>query len=244
MTEKISRQEISLILLPGMDGTGELFTPFIQALQANAKYVNIKTVVVSYPPNEILNYAQLTKLASAHILKNQPYILLGESFSGPIAIALATEAGSQLKGLILTSTFSRNPRPQLSKLSFMLPTLPINALTIPIVNKFLMANFSNENVAKLLLSSIQKVSPTVLRARLDAVISVDYTEKLRNINVPILVLQGKSDYLVPSAAGKYIAEQAKNVELIALDTPHLLLQIAPNEAAVTALAFIEKSLNN
>jgi pimeloyl-ACP methyl ester carboxylesterase len=240
MSKQASQQEISLILLPGMDGIGDLFAPFVQALQANSQYKKIKTIVVNYPTNEVLSYVQLIQLVSAHIPSNQPYILLGESFSGPIAILLAAKADSQLKGIILSCTFARNPRPQLSKLSFMLPTLPINEMIMPFANKFLMANFSDENVAKMLFTAIQKVSPNVMRARLDAVINVDYTESLQKIKVPILYLQGKSDYLVPSSAGKYIVEQVKNVELIALNAPHLLLQIAAKEAAEKVQSFIKK----
>ena len=243
--------EITLILLPGMDGTGELFAPFVQALQVNSRYKNIKTIVVSYPPNEALNYAQLTKLASAYIPPNKPYILLGESFSGPIAIALAAKADSHLKGIILSCSFARNPKSSLSRLlpvlNFMLPTMPtmpINKLTMPVVKHFLMANVNNEMVVKILFVATQKVLPTVMRARLIAVINVDYTENLAKINVPILYLQAKNDCLVPASAGKYIAENAKNVELVTLNAPHLLLQIVPNEAAKKIQTFIEKTFKD
>lgn len=238
------KQEIALILLPGMDGTGELFAPFVQALRANSKCQNINTIVVCYPPNEILSYAQLIKLASAHIPPNQPYMLLGESFSGPIAIALAEQidqADSQLKGLILSCTFARNPRLQLSKLSFIVPTFPIGSFVFSIMCKLMMAKFNNPTIRQRLFDAVTAVAPKVMRARLDAVIGVDYTEILRNLNLPILYLQGKSDYLVPSTAGQYIVGQAKNVELVELNAPHLLLQIVSNEAAEIVQGFIEKS---
>jgi pimeloyl-[acyl-carrier protein] methyl ester esterase len=234
---------INLVLLPGMDGTGELFAPFVQALQANLQAKNIKIIVVSYPSNQVLSYAQLTELASAYIPQDEEYILLGESFSGPIAIMLAARADNQLKGLILSCTFARNPRPQLSKLSFMLPAMPINNMIMQLAKRFLMANFNNENIAKILFATIQKVSPNVMRARLDAIIGADYTESLQKIKVPILYLQGKSDCLVPPSAGRYITEQAKNVELKEMHAPHLLLQIVPNEATEIVHAFIAKTLN-
>ncbi|UUZ51553.1 alpha/beta hydrolase [Massilia sp. B-10] len=41
----------------------------------------------------------------------EPYFLLGESFSGPVAIALAAERPPMLLGLILSCTFARNPLP-------------------------------------------------------------------------------------------------------------------------------------
>jgi pimeloyl-ACP methyl ester carboxylesterase len=231
----VSNTPITLILLPGMDGTGELFAPFVQALNPN-----IQTIVVSYPKTEILSYAQLIKLASAHIPPNQPYILLGESFSGPIAIALAAQADSQLKGLILSCTFARNPRLHLSKLSFLLPTLPINSLSFGVMSKLAMANFNNPSIRQRLFDAVTAVTPKVMRARLDAVIGVDYSEMLGNLNLPILYLQAKHDYLVPSTAGQYIAEQAKNVELVELNAPHLLLQIVPTEAAEMVQKYIAK----
>lgn len=232
----MTSQVINLILLPGMDGTGELFAPFIRALSQN-----INTIVVSYPSDEILSYAQLTKLASAQIPPNQSYMLLGESFSGPIAIALAAEASSQLKGLILSCTFARNPRLQLSNLSFLVPTLPINQLSFAFMSKLTMAKFKNLAIRQSLFDAVIAVAPKVMRARLDAVIGADYTEKLRNLNLPILYLRGKYDYLVPASAGQYIMEQAKNASLIELNAPHLLLQIAPTEAAKSVQDFIEKT---
>lgn len=232
----MSNPPITLILLPGMDGTGKLFQPFIQALNPN-----INSIVVSYPTDEVLNYAQLIKLASAHIPPNQPYILLGESFSGPIAIALAANADSQLKGLILSCSFARNPRLQLSKLSFLLPTLPINILSFGLMSKLSMEKFSNPAIRQRLFEAVTTVAPKVIRTRLDAVIGVDYTAILRNLKLPILYLQGKSDCLVPSSAGKYIVEQAKNVALVELNAPHLLLQLAPIEAAGVVQGFIEKA---
>jgi pimeloyl-ACP methyl ester carboxylesterase len=230
--------QINLILLPGMDGTGDLFAPFIAALNEKTSSVKINIITVSYPLNEVLSYPQLIKLASTHIPLDQPYILLGESFSGPVAIALASQGGNQLKGLILCCTFARNPRPQLSRVSFMLPTLPMNALTMPIANRFLMANFMNDGVKKMLFSAQQKVSPRVMRARLGAVIGVDYTEKLNSVKVPILYLQAINDYLVPPSAAKYIVAQANNVKLVELNAPHMLLQIAPSEAAECVKTFM------
>lgn len=42
-----------LILLPGMDGTGALFDAFLKHVP------EIETLVISYPQDECLDYAQL-----------------------------------------------------------------------------------------------------------------------------------------------------------------------------------------
>ncbi len=110
----------TLLLLPGMDGTGDLFDAFIAALPSA-----IDVVIVRYPRCEPLGYAELQALARAALPEKGPFVILGESFSGPIAISLAASAPSQLKGLVLCCSFARNPRPRLSALRPLVEVLPI-----------------------------------------------------------------------------------------------------------------------
>ncbi len=45
---------MNLVLLPGLDGTGELFRPFIEILPKD-----INALVISYPGNIKLSYEEL-----------------------------------------------------------------------------------------------------------------------------------------------------------------------------------------
>ena len=54
----------ALVLLPGMDGTGELFAPFVAALKRE-----FKVVVVRYPTNEPLGYAELEAIARGKLFQ-------------------------------------------------------------------------------------------------------------------------------------------------------------------------------
>ncbi|NOU24063.1 MAG: alpha/beta hydrolase [Methylotenera sp.] len=237
-----SQPQVTLILLPGMDGTGDLFDSFVEALNPA-----IRTVVVSYPKTGSLSYKALTALASeqiqaAKIPVDAPYMILGESFSGPIAIALAANTNGQLKGLILSCTFAINPRPLLSKFSFLVPAITYNQFWLVLTSKFLMGNFKSEKVHQQLNAILPTVSPITMRSRLEAVIGVDYSAMLAKIKVPILYLRGKHDNLVPSSASQHILKLAKAVTLVELDAPHMLLQMAPKEAATKLQLFIEKAL--
>jgi pimeloyl-ACP methyl ester carboxylesterase len=86
---------MKLVLLPGMDGTGDLFAPFIEALGDD-----IKVDVVRYPHEGGQSYAEFTARVLPS-LPSEPYVLLAESFSGPIALAVAATAPQNLCGLIL-----------------------------------------------------------------------------------------------------------------------------------------------
>ena len=79
----------TLLLLPGMDGTGDLFDAFVAALPAT-----LDVVTVRYPAREPLGYAELQALARAAMPEKGPFVILGESFSGPIAISLAAASTS------------------------------------------------------------------------------------------------------------------------------------------------------
>ena len=107
-----------------------------------------------------------------------------------------------------------------------------------------MSNFKDENFYKQLVRTILKVSPKIIRARLDEVIGVNYLAELAKINVPILYLKGKKDHLVPASASKIIVKFAKNVTLVELEAPHLLLEIAAKKAAKVIGSFIEKIIKN
>lgn len=230
---------LTLVLLPGMDGTGELFANLIAELPTN-----LKAVVVRYPTATVLNYEELAALAELQIPQNTPYVLLGESFSGPIAIALAATANEELKGVILSCTFAVNPRPILSTWSFLVPSMKVTDKLLHVLSKLLMSGFKNENVHALLKATLPKISPETMRARLDAVIGVNYLTELSKINVPILYLRGKQDHLVPSSASKAIVKHAKNVSLVELDAPHLLLQIAAKKAASEISSFMQIALKS
>ena len=74
---------IPIVLLPGMDGTGVLLADLKTRLLKRRR-----VEVISYPANPALGYSTLT----AHVIERLPLgrcVILGESFSGPIAIEAA-----------------------------------------------------------------------------------------------------------------------------------------------------------
>lgn len=73
----------ALVLLPGMDGTGCLFAPITAALGED-----VESMVVRYPDEE-LDYSAHEAIARAALPLERPHVLLGESFSGSIAISIA-----------------------------------------------------------------------------------------------------------------------------------------------------------
>jgi len=96
---------LSLVLLPGLDGTGQLFEWFLAALPPN-----LKPIVVSFPRDTDDDYAALeTHVVAFSIPQDERFVILGESFSGPLALRIAARGHANLVAVILVASFISQP---------------------------------------------------------------------------------------------------------------------------------------
>lgn len=223
-----------LVLLPGMDGSGELFAPFIQAL-ASTQSVQI----VRYPASATLGYAELEAAVRAALPEGRPYFLLGESFSGPIAISLAAAYPSQLRGLILCCTFAKNPRPGFGWLRGLVKFVPVQP-PISVLEALLCGRFANPKLRSVLAAALSLVPLAVLQARLAAVVCVNVVPKLRSLRSPVLYLRATEDRIVPLSASELVLANCSGAQAVHLVAPHFLLQAVLNEAAAVVTKFMQE----
>jgi pimeloyl-ACP methyl ester carboxylesterase len=226
----------TLVLLPGMDGTGELFRPIVDELRSS-----FRTVVVSYPAAATLDYTELEAIAQRQ-LPASPFVLLGESFSGPIAISLAAKHPPNLQALILSCSFASSPRPLATRaaplLSLPLPLPPSQALA-----SALLGGFSTHLLRATFKQALKQVAPRVLRQRLGEVLRTDVSNMLSQVKVPVLYLQASSDWLVPKAAWEGVSGALPSAQLKVVPGPHMLLQANPGASAKAIIEFLASASN-
>lgn len=223
----------ALVLLPGMDGTGMLSREFLSALGSS-----VDPFVVTYPPDKALDYSALEHIAHSALPTNRPFILLGESFSGPIAISLASTSPAGLAGLVLCCSYVRNPWPLSSVLRHLIWPVPLSSLPICLLSWLLLGRFSTPELRSALSQAVARVSPAAVRTRLLAVSAVDVSEKLSHVPVPILYLRATEDRLVPHSAARLLSRLAPRACIVDVVAPHLLLQAVPVQAAAIINEFI------
>ena len=216
-----------LVLLPGMDGTGVMFEPFVQAA------VGFETKVVRYP-TALTSYPACVHFARTLLPRDRPFLLLGESFSGPVAIALAAERPEGLLGLVLCSTFARNPRPGLAWAAPLLRALPPLRLPLSLLRRLLLGGRVSGPLSDLVQTMLPQVPSLTLKQRLLAVVAVDHTPLLAPIQVPVLALCASQDRLVPPEATTWIRDHLPSLDIATLQGPHWILQTRP-EASVQVL---------
>jgi pimeloyl-ACP methyl ester carboxylesterase len=215
-----------LVLLPGLHGTAALLGDFRAALGND-----VEVQAVEYPRDQVLDHAQLAALVRPKLPLGRPFVLVGESFSGPVALLLAAQHLPGLRGLVLSTTFAASPRPQLAGLARYARALPASAMPTWLVMFWLLGKWATPKLRGQFTEALAEVPPEVLAERFIACAGIDVRDTLPKLAVPVLYLRAKHDRLVPPSAGELIASGAKHARIFDLDAPHCLLQAIPAQAA-------------
>jgi pimeloyl-ACP methyl ester carboxylesterase len=224
----------TLVLLPGMDGTGMLFEPLVEAIGDACR-----TIVVGYPGDEVLGYDDLVPRVRERLPVGEPFVLLGESFSGPIAIRLAAERPEGLVGLVLAATFATPPTfapPWLVDL--FAPVAMRFRPRLPFVRWLVVGRDASDATRDLVRASIGSVRPAVLSRRLREIARVDVRDVLGSVEVPVLDLRATEDGLVGDREARVVRSTVR-VAPVDLPGPHGLLQAHPAAAWDAVRAFLE-----
>lgn len=218
------------VVLPGLDGTGSLLSDFATSLGRH-----FAVQVVAYPPDQRLDYTQLREFVRAR-LPDDAFVLIAESFSGPIALSLAREQLPGLKALVLCASFARVDLPAKAWLSRCAPILPLRHLPTPLLSIVLWGEWRNRERTQALAEALSQVAPEVLRTRALEALRVDVAHEAP-LRVPLLYLQASRDRLIRDSAARVVGGMCPNARIERLDAPHFLLQIRPGECADAIAAF-------
>jgi pimeloyl-ACP methyl ester carboxylesterase len=225
---------MKLVLLPGMDGTGKLFTEFVAALPET-----FETVTVRYPTDRPLSYSELANIVRAVCPVSELFMLVAESFSTPLAIQYAATHPANLAGVVLCAGFATSPvrgwrRFLGSLLAPLVFRVPLSNLAAKL---WLVGPDAPTSLLTAVRGAISSVQPKVLEARLRAVLHCEVRADLNQIAVPILYLQAKQDRLVSAACLEELRRIKPQMAVAELEGPHLLLQRQPQIAAEAVVKF-------
>lgn len=215
------------VLLPGLDGTAELFEWFIQTAPAG-----LPVEKLALPDDAAFNYDDLVAWAEPR-LPPGPLVLLGESFSGPLAVLLAARV-PRVVGLILCATFVEPPLPS------MLSRLPEFIWNRPPPVALVRAVLTNGNlpIAKASHRAAKSVHPIAMAARIRAVLNTSVAAEFQGLTCPVMDLRGGNDRLISSGCERQIRRLRPNTQFVKIRGPHLLLQTQPEQAWAHVAPFI------
>lgn len=225
---------MKIVLLPGLDGTGNLFSCLLRFLPKE------KVTVIALPDFGEQTYEALLDYCQDR-MPNEPYILVAESFSGPIGIRLAAKDNGLMKKLVLVATFASPPKPFISKLCSFLPIKSLIRMPLSgLASRVLFLGWSTpKEILESFLSSVASVPSEVVAQRLRVVSS--FQLEVSSVSVPTVYVQPTNDVLVPRKSFNIIEKLAVNIELKRVNGPHFILQANPKECAeiITSGCFLQ-----
>lgn len=221
-----------VVILPGLDGTARLLEDFCAQLAG----LGVPARAVAYPPDRPMGYEALEDYVLPR-LPATPFVLLGESFSGPLAIRVASRAPAGLVGLALSTTFARAPVTALVPLASLVRFAPARP-PAAMLEWSLLGPWATPALKSALAGALRQVRPEVLRTRAAAALRVDASDRLARIGVPVLQFLARQDRLLSRSACRTLVAGLPQSHGVTLDGPHLLLQTAAQRCAREVVEFV------
>lgn len=233
--EEKGSEQLTLVLLPGLDGTGRLFQPFLRALPRD-----VRTHVVAYPPSGRRSIEEYARLVASQLPEGQ-IVLLAESFSGLVALALLASGAVSPQGVVFCASFAEPPRPRLLGVTRVIPRIGSLIQRAPswLLRQFAIGPRAGRQQVALLRAVLSEVSPEVVGHRL-RLLATHRALAIEHAGVPCCYLQGKDDRLVPSRAARWFESHFTPFQLEQLKGPHFLLLSEPQECARRVVRFLEE----
>lgn len=208
----------TIVLVPGLDGTGLLFFRQIPPL---AERFNV--VVVPLPDDSGATMEDLVADVRRRIEEVAPggALLFGESFGGALAMSLALAHPECVSGLVILNSFSYiRDRVRLRLGPLLLRTFPWAAM--PLVRRFTQSRLHSphakpEDLREFHERARQIARPGYIR-RLEILWTYDIRERMAGIQAPTLFLAGDRDRLLPSVEeARFMAARTPNASLRVLE---------------------------
>lgn len=231
-----------LVLMPGVDGTGALVARLERAAPGLA------LSVLRYPVEGPQDYAALhARLAPELAARPGPYVLVAESFAGPLALRIGAEHPRGLTAIVLVNSFVAAP---FERRGFGIAARAIAAIGSPLLGqigqapeallrRYMVGDDAPDELVREVQAAVRGLPPRVLAARIRAALGANETQAYLHTQLPIFYLRSNQDRLVSEQAVQTLIRLRPGLQLHRLDGPHLVLQRHPEQS----LALLQRMLD-
>jgi pimeloyl-[acyl-carrier protein] methyl ester esterase len=223
-------EHITALVLPGLDGSGVLLREFVDAAP-----VGFTARALSLPDSCVANYFELADRVGSELNGVSECVLIGESFSGPLAVILAEKYPTIVRHLVLVATFVTPP---ISKVLGIFPWTLIFRCPMPRFASRLLIG-KDSHLLSPLRTAARTQSAKTKANRIKLLSEVNVTPQLAKLTCPITYLQPDFDRLVSEQHCRQVAEANLHVQVRQIQGPHLILQSRP----IQCWAQIESAVN-
>jgi len=215
---------VKILLLPGLDGTGILFDRLVSALpnDLDVQIISLDSLIGT-------SFSEQAQ-SVADSLNDTEFIIVAESYSGRMGYELCHLLGERVKRVIFLASFVSSP----SIISKWAHLMPIFLLRPNIFSKWLLTNigFSGEGNTILtahVFESLNRAKKDKLKQRLKNISKLN--TPFRMLATQAVYIQAEKDHLVSERVVNIIEKLFINVSMVKLSGGHFVAQIHPNKCA-------------
>jgi len=227
--------KMTLVLLPGLDGTEIFFGPLLRELPAW-----IDPVVIVYPASGNNDYPDLLPIVMSKVATLKSCVILGWSFGGPLALMAASRCPSQVSGVILCGSFVTPPRPKLVPFRFFV-SAPLIALVRALRRaRLLIPGYATTEFRTAKALTWKRVNSRELASRSRAALSVDVSPQLSECRARLMYLASTRDEVISRASLDEILAISPQIQVAEVEGPHFALFTNPVQSAACIVNFLCK----
>lgn len=211
---------MKIILLPGVDGTGVLFEPFVETFKAD---VPVEVIPLTKDSDQsILNQVSIIEDA----VGDEEIILIVESYSGLLAYELAKRNKIRIKQIFFFGCFLQPPS-FIGKIGRFLPVRLLNIIPDKVIAHILFNRWSSPELISLFRKAIDAGDFSNLKKRIRIIGT--YHKPGQVIDVPCVYVQATMDNLVSAYNVKAFEDLCSDLQVEVVEATHMLLQTQPQE---------------
>lgn len=210
---------VKVVLLPGLDGTGILFEPFLDVRPSGIDVHAIKL----RQDSKLTALDQALEISSTAI--TEPCMLIAESYSGRIAYEIALK-NDLVKHVFFVASFLRAPSMLAVLASFVPSSLVKNrALVSQVGAKIAFRSRNTKSLSELLVQALGSVNTEVVKRRLREIGELE--SPTTKLHIPCTYLYASQDNLVPPKVIRVFEDLCPSLNVVKLDGTHFLMQTNP-----------------
>jgi pimeloyl-ACP methyl ester carboxylesterase len=224
------------VLLPGLDGSGRLFAPLLAE-----PGLPFDPHVIPLPSDVPRGYDELVVWLEDQ-LPGKPFVLLAESFSGPLAIRFALRNPARVSHLILAATFLRSPlAPWLAPASQLAGSLLFARPPPAIAVRALLAGWdAPASLVEAIRAAMAILPAEVAAARARAALAADERLAYAQVRAPTLWIRSGQDHLLRAGHVDDARALRPDTLVTSVPGPHAILQRRPRECLADIRRFLSE----
>ena len=220
----------AVVLVPGMNGTGELFYCQVPRLQRSFRVATYALRDDAESMEQLA--ADLAGVVNAVAPAERRAIVVGESFGGAVALTFALRYPELVEALVIVNSFAHfSPQILLRLAIASLAILPWGAM--PLVRRLtafrLHSRHTHRDEVRQFIRFTAHASRNGYVNRLRLLRRFDLRDRLHEIRPPALFLAAEQDHLVPAVAqARYMSERVPASAMRILEGHGHICLIAPD----------------